>query len=300
MELGEDKESMEEKTPFAEGRLQAGMAQGRSLRWVAADLSQIVEAARLRLDLSPVAAAALGRCLTGAALLLRLLAKTPSRLVLEVVGKGPLRRILAEADEEGNLRGMVGQPRVDLPPTASGKLPVGQAVGPGTLRVNRDYGKGSYQSQVELVSGEIGEDLAHYLAQSEQIRSAVLLGVLAKPEGVAGAGGIIIEALPQATSQTLDTLQENIRQNPSVSRMLEAGGVNQVLDSILATLESEVLEVRPLRYRCRCNRERLLEHLILLAAEHREGLQDAAGRVDVECVFCGSRYQFRPEELRIH
>src|SRR4029079_12789365 len=150
-------------------------------RWGVVEITGVVEEARRRLDLSPVASAALGRTLAGSALLLSLAPKSLHRLVLEVHGDGPLGRVLAEADPEGNLRGMVGDPRVDLPATPAGKLAVGRGVGRGTLRVLRELAAGgSYHSQVELVSGEIGDDLAHYLEQSEQIRSAGLLGVLRK------------------------------------------------------------------------------------------------------------------------
>src|SRR4051812_20393262 len=206
----------------APGLLQLGMAGEGALRWAVADVTEVVEEARGRLDLSPVAAAALGRCLAGAALLLRLATKTPTRLVLEIRGDGPLGRVIAEADQEGNLRGMVGDPHVDVPPTPAGKLAVGRAVGKGMLRVLREHeGGGSYHSQVELVSGEIGEDVAHYLKQSEQSRSAVLLGVLAKPFGVAAAGGMIVEVLPGAPEETIARLEQNIAGIPGVSHLVE-------------------------------------------------------------------------------
>jgi molecular chaperone Hsp33 len=283
----------------APGLLQLGMAGGGALRWAVADVTQVVEEARGRLDLSPVAAAALGRCLAGASLLLRLAAKTPpTRLVLEIRGDGPLGRVIAEADPEGNLRGMVGDPRVDVPPTPAGKLAVGRAVGKGLLRVLREHaGGGSYHSQVELVSGEIGEDVAHYLEQSEQSRSAVLLGVLAKPFGIAAAGGMIVEVLPGAPEEVVARLERNLAGIPGVSHLVEAGGSEQVIGSLLAGLDREVRETRPLRYRCRCSRERLLHHLVLLPEDDREHLRSANGTIEADCVFCGSRYVYTPEEL---
>jgi molecular chaperone Hsp33 len=280
------------------GRLELGLAGGGSLRWAVANVTGLVEEARGRLDLSPIAAAALGRSLAGAALLLRLATKTPSRLVLEVRGDGPLGQVLAEADQDGNLRGMVGNPVVDLPATPAGKLDVGRAVGKGHLRVLREHGEGgSYQSQVELVSGEIGEDVAHYLAQSEQSRSAVLLGVLTKPFGVAAAGGMIVEVLPGADEAVIERLEQNIAGIPGVSHLVEAGGEEHVIDTLLAGLDREVREVRPLRYQCRCSRERLLRHLVLLSAEDRDFLREEDGAIAADCVFCGSRYRFQPEEL---
>jgi molecular chaperone Hsp33 len=280
------------------GSLQLGLAGKGELRWAVADVTGIVEEARERLDLSPVAAAALGRSLAGAALLLRLAVKTPSRLVLDVKGDGPIGRVLAEADEAGNLRGMVGDPRVAAPDRPDGKLGVGNAVGQGMLRVLREHaGGGSYHSQVELVSGEISEDLAHYLAQSEQTRSAVLLGVLGKPAGVAAAGGIIIEVLPGAAEETLDRLESNIAGIRGVSHLVEQGGAEQVLATLFAGLDHELAETRPLRYRCRCSRERLLRHLVMLPAGDRDVLPDETGEIVADCVFCGTQYRFTPDEL---
>jgi molecular chaperone Hsp33 len=282
----------------ASGTLQLGLAGDGSLRWAVANVTDLVEEARGRLDLSPVAAAALGRCLAGAALLLRLATKTPARLLLEIRGDGPLGRVLAEADEEGNLRGMVGNPRVDLPSTPAGKLDVGTAVGKGTLRVLREYeGGGSYHSQVSLVTGEIGDDVAHYLEQSEQSRSAVLLGVLAKPFGVAAAGGMIVEVLPGAAEEKVSLLESNIASIPGVSHLVEAGGAGQVVETLLAGLDREVHETRLLRYHCRCNRERLLNHLVLLSDEDRDHLRSEEGTIEADCAFCGNRYVYTPAEL---
>lgn len=281
----------------AEGRLQLGLAGGGAFRWAVVDITEVVEEARFRLDLSPVAAAALGRALAGSALLLRLATKTPSRLVVEVSADGPLRRVIAEADDEGNLRGMVGNARVDVPATPEGKLAVGRAVGRGRLQVLREHPGGSYQSQVELVSGEIGADLTHYLAQSEQTRSAVLLGVLARTEGITGAGGMIIEVLPGAEEEVIAALEGNIGRAGGVSRLVEEGGVGTLLDAVLRDLEPEVREERPLRYRCRCSRQRLLRHLVLLPRNERLELAEADGSIAAECAFCGTEYRLPLEEL---
>ncbi len=290
---------MTSQTPDHHGTLELGLAAGGGLRWAVADVTGVVEEARGRLDLSPVAAAALGRSLAGAALLLRLAAKTPTRLVLEIKGDGPIGRVLAEADEEGNLRGMVGDPRVAVADRPDGKLGVGSAVGQGLLRVVREHaGGGSYHSQVELVSGEVSEDLAHYLALSEQTRSAVLLGVLGKPFGVAAAGGIIIEVLPGADEETIARLEANIAGIRGVSHLVEEGGAGQVLSTLFAGLGHELVETLPLRYRCRCSRERLQRHLALLAADDRDHLCDERGEIVADCVFCATRYRFAPEELR--
>lgn len=280
------------------GRLELGLAGEGAFRWAVADLTDVVQEARDRRDLSPVSTAALGRCMAGAALLLRLAAKTPTRLSVEVRGDGPILRVMAEADQEGNLRGLVGHPQVDVPHWSNHKLAVGRAVGKGHLWVRREFaGGGGYQSQVELVNGEIGEDLAHYLSQSEQTNSAVLLGVLGKPSGVVAAGGMIIEVLPGAPEEAISRLEENIFRIKGISELLEEGGIPYVMETVLSGLDREVLEVSPMRYRCRCSRERLLHHLVLLSADDRDYLRREDGTIDADCVFCGTHYIFTPEEL---
>ncbi len=289
---------MQETETAAQGRLEFGLAGEGALRWAVVDLTDVLREARDRRDLGPVAAAALGRCMAGAALLHRLSTKTPSRLVLDVRGDGPLRQVMAEVDDEGNLRGMVGDAQADVPHYPNGKLAVGVAVGKGFLRVLREHGTGaSYHSQVELVNGEIGEDLAYFLQQSEQTASAVMLGVLAKPDGVAAAGGMIVEVLPGASDEAISALQENIARVTGVSHLLDEGGIPNVVETVLAGFDRQVREVRPMRYRCRCSRERLLRHLVLLSADDRDYLREEDGAIDADCVFCGEHYRFIPDEL---
>ncbi len=279
------------------GALEAGLAGGGSLRWAAADLTDVLEHTRRRLDLSPVAAAALGRGLTGAALLLRLASKTPTRLVLEIRGDGPLASVLAEADDGGNLRGMVGRPRAEVPHTAAGKLAVGRAVGQGTLRVVRQHERGAHQSQVELVTGEIGDDLAHYLAQSDQTRSAVLLGVLTDPSGIAAAGGMIVEAMPDAPEEMIRGLERRVERMATVSRVIAGAGVSGLVDLLVGGLDPRTLEHRELRYRCGCSRGTLARHLRRLSPSELDSLATEGGDLEAECAFCGSVYRYSPAEL---
>jgi molecular chaperone Hsp33 len=287
------------ETPItAQGTLELGLAGNGAFRWAVADITDVMEEVRDRFDLWPVPAAALGRCLAGAALLQRLSTKRPGRLMLEVRGDGPILRVLAEADDEGNLRGLVGDPRVQVPDWPGGKLGVGRAVGKGYLRVLREYEQGnSYQSQVELVSGEIGEDVAYYLSQSEQRQSAVLLGVLGKPSGVVAAGGMVVEVLPGAPEETVARLESNIAGIRGVSHLIEEGGAEHVVEKVLAGLDRKVKEVRPLRYHCRCSRERLLDHLAGLPADDRDYLRADDGAIEADCAFCGARHRFTPEDL---
>jgi molecular chaperone Hsp33 len=280
-----------------EAGLHVGMAGSGSFRWAATDLTVVVEDARSRLDLSPLAAAALGRALAGSALLLRLASKAPARLVVDFRGDGPLRTVLAEADAEGNLRGMVGSPRASLPDAAPGKLAVGAGIGRGTLRILRELEGSSYASQVEIQTGEVGDDIAHYLEQSAQIRSAVLLGVLAHPGGIAAAGGFLVEVLPGARSEDIQTLEENLIGLRGVSHLIAADGLRGAMDRVFSGLVAEVHETRPLRYRCRCSRERLRGHLVGLPEADREHLRQDDGTCVAECVFCATEYRFTPGEL---
>lgn len=285
--------------PGAEGMLEVGLAADGWLRYGVADLGDVVEEARDRLDLGPIASAALGRSFAAAALLLRMSAKVPSRLVFELRGDGPLRSVLVETDDEGHLRGTVGEPRVELPSRPDTKLPVSEALGAGTLRVLRERPEGGgYASQVKLVSGEIGLDVAHFLAQSEQRRSAVLLGVLNRPMGVAGAGGAIVELMPGAPDEVVTALEANLARVGGVSRLFEEGGMPRVLDTVFDGMDREVVEHRRLLHRCRCDGDRLRSHLAMLSEDERIDLAGETGDIEGTCVFCGSVYRFDPVEMR--
>lgn len=288
----------ESSFPQGDGSLRQGLAAGGNLRWLAADVTGVLREVRDRLDLSPVASAALGRSLAGAAMMLRLATKMPSRLVLEVRGDGPLGVVRVDTDHEGNMQALVGEPRVQVPDLPNDKLAVGTAVGRGLLKVLREYGDGrAYQSQVELVSGEIGDDLTYYLAQSEQVHSAVLVGVLGRKTGIAAAGGALVEVLPGAPEKVIDRLGANLAAMPGVSWLLEEGGVDRVLDAALAGFDREDLEVRPLRHRCRCSWDRFLGYLILLPEDDRRYLADENGMVETDCRFCGNHYRFSSADL---
>ena len=285
-------------TEAERGELRAGLAAEGSLRWVAADLTAPMREACRRQDLSPVAAGALGRGLAAACLLHRAAVKTPSRLVLELDGDGPLQRVMAEVRLDGSVRGMVGEPRAELPASADGDLDVGRAIGSGRLKVWRLFRRGSYQSHVELATGGVGSALTHFLRQSEQTRSAALLGVLAVPAGIAAAGGVLVEVMPGATEIAIAGLEANLAA-PGIgpSRLLAEGGLEALLGHALDGLEVETHERAPLDYRCGCSRERIERYLRALGAEDRGELTRADGALEAECVFCGVRYEFDPDDL---
>jgi molecular chaperone Hsp33 len=284
------------------GTLEYGVAGEVSLRWAVVDLTPVVEEARLRHDLSPIAAVALGRAMAGAALLLRLSARASRRLTLTVQGDGAIGKIVAEVDSEGNLRGLVGEPQVEaptqLPTDPQIGLRIAGAVGQGILRVRRELVDGSsYESQVALASGEIGLDLAHFLEQSEQTQSAVMVGVLEGPEGVRAAGGMIVEVMPGAREDAVERLEENLAKVGGVSRTLGRGGLAELRDGVLEGLEPELIDRRDVRFHCSCSREGLLETLVGVPATDLDAIRDDEGRVEAQCSYCNSRYLYQRGEL---
>jgi molecular chaperone Hsp33 len=277
------------------GTLALGVAARGDLRWAAVDISGPLEEARQRLDLSPLAAVALGRALSAVALLQRFTTKHPGRLLLEVLGDGPLGKVQAEVDSDGRLRGSVEVPHYagDL----AGELSLGAAVGKGLLRVTRESERGRYSSHVDLVTGEIGTDLAHFLEQSEQIRSAALLGVLPCPEGIAAAGGVLVEAFPGVPEEVLGSLERNIEELPGVSDLLAQGGMPGLRDAVLRGFDREDLERHALVYRCRCDSGRLKESLVGMERSQLEEVVDETGHLAAVCAFCGKQYRFALDEL---
>ena len=276
------------------GTLSVGTAARGDLRWALADLTPLVEEARLQRDLSPLAAIGLGQLLTAAVLLTRLISKQPLRLVLEVRGDGPLGHVRAEADTQGRVRGLVERRLAERSPGDETLTP---ELGTGTLRVVRQQRKQNYESRVALVEGGVARNVAHFLEQSEQIRSAVMLGVLTRPQGVVAGGGLIVEALPGADPTLVRGLEARIPRIPSVSGVLEDGGPWALLDSAIGDVERETLEERQLVLTCDCDRDRFRSHLRALVARDPMIVGDDE-EMDVQCSFCGAEYKFPVDDLR--
>ncbi|MCL6638105.1 MAG: Hsp33 family molecular chaperone HslO [Firmicutes bacterium] len=269
-------------------------------RAVAVVTTGVVEEARRRHGTWPVVTAALGRTLT-AALLLGANLKGDDLLTLRVLGDGPVGAIVVTANGRGEVRGYVQEPRVDLPGTVEGKLPVGAAVGKnGTLYVTRDLGlKEPFTGSVELVSGEIGEDVAQYLLVSEQTPSAVSLGVLVGPDAaVKASGGLLLQLFPGASENTLSVLEKNISALPPVSSLVDRGmSPEEIVALATAGLSMKVLDRSPVRFACKCSRERVEEVLLSLGREELEKLKRERGVAEVRCHFCGEVYHFSSPEL---
>ncbi len=258
------------------------------------------EEARLRHGTLPTATAALGRTLVAAAMLGSGL-KGQQTVMVRVLGDGPLGPVFGESTADGALRGYVTNPQTDLPPTPARKLDVGGAVGRrGTFHVTRDLGlRDPYQGSVPLVSGEIGEDLAAYLVSSEQVPSAVTVGVLVGPDhGVLASGGLLLQVLPGAPASIPEYLEERVRSLPAITRLV-ADGISPegMLEDALGTLTLSVLERRPMRFACRCSQQKVAGVIAALGRDESERLLREEGRVEVQCRFCGRRYVLDADEV---
>lgn len=276
------------------------VADGGHVLALAASTARLCEAARRRHDAWPTAAAALGRALTAAALL-ALPLKQGGSVTVRIRGDGPIGGLLAVATPEGEVRGYPGNAHVDLPPRPDGKLDVGGAVGRrGVLTVSRDLGlRQPYSGSAPLVSGEIAEDLTHYLARSEQVPSLVALGVLVGRGGrVRAAGGLLVQLLPGAPPQLAARIEDNVARVGAVSRRIDEGGTpedlaREALDGLAVRFVQHV----PLRFRCRCGRRRVAAALAGLPTDEVRAMRLEDGGAEVVCRFCGRRYAFTAEDL---
>ncbi|MFZ5639604.1 MAG: Hsp33 family molecular chaperone HslO [Bacillota bacterium] len=276
-----------------------GTAAQGMVRAFAARTTNLVDEARRRHGTYPTATAALGRVLTAGGLLSANL-KGDDMLTLRVIGNGPLGAIVCSVDAGGNLRGYVQNPEVHLPGRGN-KLDVGGAVGSnGFIYVSRDIGlKEPYTGSYPLVSGEIGEDLAAYFAKSEQIPTAVSLGVLVEPDGsVQAAGGFFIQVMPGADEEIAARLEDVLDCVMPVSNMIAAGRKpEEILTDILGMMQFNALETRPLAFRCRCSKKMLESILISLGTHELEDMIEKQGAAEIKCHFCAEIYHFEKNEL---
>ena len=261
----------------------------------------IVERARNIHKLLPMATAALGRTLMGASMMGDMLKEEKGSLTLQIKGGGPLGTILAVSDCEGNVRGYVQNPQVELIEKQPGKLDVGAAVGlDGTLTVIKDIGlKEPYVGSIGLFSGEIADDLAMYCVESEQIPTACARGVLVGlDQSVTAAGGYLIQLLPGAGEDMISRIEAGVRAMGPVSRAL-AGGLDAegLLRAVLADFELEILEKHPAEYRCYWSRERVSRALISMGRKDLFELLEEQGRAELTCQFCDAVYHFSREDL---
>ena len=250
----------------------------------------------------PVATAALGRTLAAASMMGNALKSDGASLTLQFKGGGPLGTVLAVSDNEGNVRGYVTNPHVDIPLRKDGKLDVGTAVGhEGTLTVIKDlHMKEPYVGTIDLLGGEIAEDVAGYFVESEQIPTACALGVLVdRDQSVKAAGGYLIQLMPGAAEDTIAKVEGGIMAAGAVSAILEKNDDPEaMLRTVMSDFDLKILETCPVGYRCYCSRERVERALISLGRTELEQMLSEQGGCQLTCQFCDAVYEFTAEDIQ--
>lgn len=272
-----------------------------SIRVFAATTKNMVEHARQIHNTTPVASAALGRMLTASAMMGAMLKGEKDLLTLQIRGEGPLGGIVATADSSCNVKGYVFNPDVDIPSKYPGTLDVAAAIGAGYMSITKDIGmREPYSGRIELISGEIAEDLTYYFAQSEQTPSAVALGVLVETDcTIRQAGGFLVQLLPDATDEMIDTLEQRINGIPYMSDLLDMGKTPEdVLQILFEDLDLKILETVPCAYHCNCSKERVEKALISIGKEELEKILLEDKKADLHCHFCNKDYSFAEDDLQ--
>ena len=276
-------------------------AADNQIRAFAATTKELVEYARNAHNTSPVATAALGRLLTGGAMMGVMMKGDKDVLTLQIKCSGPIGGLTVTADSKGNVKGYVNNPNVILPANEKGKLDVGKALDLGILSVIKDMGlKEPYVGQVELKTGEIGDDLTYYFASSEQVPSAVGLGVLLeKNNTVCQAGGFIIQLMPFAEEKVIAQLEKNLAEVNSVTELLNQGMTPEmILEKLLGNLGLEINEKTETRFYCNCDKVRVGKVLISIGEKELQDMIDEGKEVELNCHFCNTNYTFSVEELK--
>jgi molecular chaperone Hsp33 len=282
------------------------MAAGGQARVIAAVTTELTAQAIRRHETSPTVSAALGRMLTGT-LLLGATLKDFDRLTVKIECDGPVEGITCEATDRGTVRGYVKNPVAELAANSNGKFDVRGIVGEGTFYVIRESGfdiglhKDPYVGSVPIVSGEIAEDFAFYLAKSEQIPSAVLLGVLLKNTEpyVAAAGGVMVQMLPGANENIVTMIEDTIAHAPHITSVIErSNDPKDLIDLALGNIGYKILEDKEVQFKCNCSREKALAMIAALGPEEVESMIEENGGAVMNCGFCNEVYRFSEEELR--
>ena len=298
--MGTNRET-EIKTNRQASTMLRAMSTDGSARIFVLQSTQIVNDAIALHHTAPTASAALGRVLTAASMMGSMLKDKDNSLTLRFAGDGPAGTILAVSDYAGNVKGCIGNPYVDLPLRADGKLNVGAAVGRGSMQVIKDMGMGEpWSGTMDIVSGEIAEDVTNYFAVSEQIPTACALGVLVGTDGkCAGAGGVMIQMLPFAAEQTAAQFEKNIPLLTNLSAQFAQGKtVLDVMALACRDIPFDVFDELPVAYRCDCSRERLERVIMSLGENELKDIIENDGKAELVCSFCQTKYVFNEDELR--
>ena len=281
------------------------LTKNKQIRALAVRSTNLVEEARQIHKTTPVATAALGRALSAVSMMIAL-EKSGEKIGLRILGDGPLDRVIAEANMDGEVKGFVGNPQIDImlnEKKNEKKLDVKKAIGNGELYVRKMMGlKEPYESKIQLISGEIGEDLTYYYTKSEQVPSSVGLGVLVDTDSsVKAAGGFIIQLLPDTPEETIAKLESNLNSLGSVSRLIETGITpEELLDKVLEGFSYDITKVTEVEYNCSCSKGQTLEIVNTLNVDEiKESLKED-GYVEVTCHYCNESYRYNEEYLKEH
>lgn len=267
-------------------------AAGGRIRAVAVRTTGLVEEARRRHEMAPTAAAALGKALTGG-LLLASTVRKQGRLNVRIAGGGPIGGIFVDAGTDGTVRGYVGNPEIDLPPNDNGHLNVGGVVGQdGTLSVTYDLGVRPYSGTVQLVSGELGQDFAAYLGKSEQIPSAVSLGIWFDKGKIQSAGGFIVQLMPDAGDEIAERLEQAVLNAPFFTEMeMKKMSLTAILERVLQGFAVDIhQDDQEVKFDCHCNEERVLNAIRMLGEDEIRDMIQTDGKAEVRCHFCNEQY----------
>ena len=270
------------------------------IRIYAVNTKNIAEAARKFHSTMPLGTAALGRLLTGAVLMGNMQKAEDISLTLQMHGDGPLGRVLAVANSKGEVKGYIEHPLADLPLNRFGKLDVGGGIGQGYLSVVKDMNmKEPYIGQVPIQTGEIGDDIAFYFAQSEQVASLVALGVLVDRDySVKQAGGFIVQIMPDCDEFNLKKFEKSAESITSVTQMLERGLSNEeLIREVMKEFEVDILEEKDVCYHCDCSDDRMQRAIISLGKKEIQDIIDEQGEAEIVCQFCNKAYTYGKESL---
>lgn len=287
--------------PVTEDYIIRAAAANETVRAFAVRSTELTAEAREIHHTYPVVTAALGRLLSAGAMMGSMMKGDKDKLTLQVKGDGPIGQMTVTVDSHGNVKGFPADPAVDIPRKRAGKLDVGGAVGRGMLTVSMDLGlKEPYNGQVELQTGEIGDDLAYYYTVSEQTPSAVGLGVMNDTDSsVKHAGGFIIQMMPDVEEETIAALEAKLAGAEPVTTMMDEGmSPEDILEYYLGDLGLKITEKLPVRYYCGCSKDKVAGALATISTEDLEEIINDGEEIEVKCYFCNSAYKFSVEELR--
>ena len=277
-------------------------AANETIRAFAVRSTDMVAKARELHHTYPVVTAALGRLLSAGAMMGSMMKGDKDKLTIQMTGDGPIGQMTVTVDSHGNVKGFPENPAVDIPLKRPGKLDVGSAVGHGLLTVIMDLGLSEpYNGQVEIQTGEIGDDLAYYFTVSEQVPSAVGLGVMVDTDSsVKEAGGFIIQVMPGAAEETISAVEANVANAKPVTAMMEDGMTPEdILNTLLDGLdEVNILETQPVRFYCDCSKEKVARALATISKKDLDDIINDGEEIEVKCHFCNSAYKYSVDELK--